>query len=158
MSNKLVCTCSLMQTWTTRPTCSCMHVSWGLADQCVCWGWESTCTATSCACLPPSRLHERLWLRRSAAVASLSLNSAACRSCTPSRLHPFLPNPGGETLREAFENVGLCMFNYMTPLKGIGIDPALTRCAAPQHSMAAAQRQHSSACREPHASYACTCL
>ncbi|PRW57244.1 archease-like [Chlorella sorokiniana] len=33
----------------------------------------------------------------------------------------------GETLREAFENVGLCMFNYMTPLKGIGIDPALTR-------------------------------
>ena len=27
--------------------------------------------------------------------------------------------PGGKTLREAFENVGLCMMNYMTPLTGI---------------------------------------
>lgn len=43
---------------------------------------------------------------------------------------PHCSTPGGETLQEAFENVGLCMFNYMTPLKGIGIDPALTRCAA----------------------------
>lgn len=33
----------------------------------------------------------------------------------------------GETLREAFENVALCMFNYMTPLKGIIVDPAQTR-------------------------------
>ncbi|EFN55786.1 hypothetical protein CHLNCDRAFT_14100, partial [Chlorella variabilis] len=33
----------------------------------------------------------------------------------------------GATLTEAFENVALCMFNYMTPLKGIAIDPALTR-------------------------------
>ncbi|KAL4420217.1 hypothetical protein ABPG77_011041 [Micractinium sp. CCAP 211/92] len=33
----------------------------------------------------------------------------------------------GGTLREAFENVALCMFNYMTPLKGISVDPAQTR-------------------------------
>ncbi|KAL4451895.1 hypothetical protein ABPG75_007557 [Micractinium tetrahymenae] len=33
----------------------------------------------------------------------------------------------GETLREAFENVALCMFNYMTPLKGISLDAAQTR-------------------------------
>lgn len=53
----------------------------------------------------------------------------------PARPRPDWPRPtppacacaGGETLREAIENVGLCMFNYMTPLKGIGVDPALTR-------------------------------
>ena len=28
-------------------------------------------------------------------------------------------NTGGGTLTEALENVGLCMFNYLTPLKGI---------------------------------------
>lgn len=28
-------------------------------------------------------------------------------------------NSGGSNLREAFENVGLCMVNYMTPLEGI---------------------------------------
>lgn len=32
-------------------------------------------------------------------------------------------------MTEAFENCALAMFNYMTPLKGIGADPALTRQA-----------------------------
>lgn len=31
----------------------------------------------------------------------------------------FRSCPGGNTLSEAFENVGLCMMNYMTPLSGI---------------------------------------
>jgi SHS2 domain-containing protein len=34
---------------------------------------------------------------------------------------------GGSDLREAFENVGLAMFNYMTPLSGITIDEEQTK-------------------------------
>ena len=37
----------------------------------------------------------------------------------------FPTSTGGETLQEAFENVGLCMFNYMTPLEGLA--PGETR-------------------------------
>lgn len=32
---------------------------------------------------------------------------------------PMCACVGGGTLREAFEQVALCMFNYMTPLEGI---------------------------------------
>lgn len=36
----------------------------------------------------------------------------------------FFSFAGGSDLREAFENVGLCMFNYMTPLTGIAAEGA----------------------------------
>ncbi len=36
---------------------------------------------------------------------------------------------GGRTLEEAFASAGLGMYNYMTPLSDVAIDPACTRCA-----------------------------
>ena len=35
--------------------------------------------------------------------------------------------PGGKDLGEAMANAGLAMFNYMTPLSGIEIDPSCSR-------------------------------
>lgn len=34
---------------------------------------------------------------------------------------------GGTSLREAFEQVGLAMFNYMTPIDALRLDDACTR-------------------------------
>ena len=34
---------------------------------------------------------------------------------------------GGGTVQQAFEQVALAMFNYMTPLSGVCIDPSSTR-------------------------------
>ena len=34
---------------------------------------------------------------------------------------------GGSTVQQAFEQVALAMFNYMTPLSGVSIDPSSTR-------------------------------
>jgi SHS2 domain-containing protein len=34
---------------------------------------------------------------------------------------------GGSTVQQAFEQVALAMFNYMTPLSGISIDESSTR-------------------------------
>ena len=34
---------------------------------------------------------------------------------------------GGDTLEKAMANAGLAMFNYMTPLSGIEIDPSCSR-------------------------------
>jgi len=36
---------------------------------------------------------------------------------------------GGPTLEEAFASAALGMYNYMTPLSGVGINPACSRCA-----------------------------
>ena len=37
------------------------------------------------------------------------------------------PVAGGISLREAFEQVGLAMFNYMTPIDALHVDDACTR-------------------------------
>jgi hypothetical protein len=71
-----------------------------------------------------------------AAAGSLAVVDGR-NACRPASLLPcsLLPaclpvqSAGGATLEEAFENVGVCMFNYMTPLEGISVDPALTRWA-----------------------------
>ena len=108
------CTCCpRLQTWTTRPMCSCMHVSQRLP-------LVKSHRLPDATVLAPGKPHH--------AAAQPWVAAGVISPCP--RMRPHCPTPGGETLQEAFENVGLCMFNYMTPLKGIGIDPALTRCAA----------------------------
>ena len=98
-----------MQTWTTQQTCSFMDVSAWAVPHISCCGWALVRTARppgmDCPSLPPNELPIPLTRRRTSAA-------------------------GGESLEEAFENVALCMFNYMTPLAGIAVDESLTRWAA----------------------------
>lgn len=49
----------------------------------------------------------------------------------PSNTYTYSAQPcattGGVSLREAFEQVGLALFNYMTPIDGLAPDDACTR-------------------------------
>jgi hypothetical protein len=42
---------------------------------------------------------------------------------------PALPLAGGADLKEAFQNVALAMYNYMTPISAVAIDEDVTRWA-----------------------------
>lgn len=131
-------TCANPQTWTTLQTCSSTHVRAGRHQ-----GWHAALGAwgRGLGALPAQlqghRATEAAAPTRPAAHSLRPALAAAGERPGPSPAphrgrappRPTLPTAraGGATLEEAFGNAGLAMFNYMTPLEGIAIDPGQTR-------------------------------
>jgi hypothetical protein len=111
------------QTWTTPQTCSCTRVSVTAAAAALA-GWRAR--ARCCA-----RTYHVQALLRPLPTAGCETRSR-CSTRTPAlprRVCTHTPAPaGGATLAQAFEQAGLALFNYMTPINALAPDERCTRC------------------------------